>query len=72
MTDTITEEDIQKALKMLEKKDPKQATRENAIKAAQALKKMASDLLDKVDDDLKSGKLTVDDDGRVSRKSDDE
>jgi hypothetical protein len=67
MSTNISEEEIQKALTMLEKENPEKATRENAIKAAEGLKQMASLLLDRVDEDLKSGKLKVEDDGEVSR-----
>lgn len=64
-----TEEEIQKALKMLEEKDPKKATRENAIKTVKGLMQLAGVLVDKVDEDLKSGKLKVSDDGEVTRDS---
>ena len=64
-----TEEEIQKALKMLVEKDPKKATRENAIKTVKGLMQLAGVLVDKVDEDLKSGKLKVSDDGEVTRDS---
>lgn len=62
-----TEEEIQKALKMLEEKDPKKATRENAIKSIEGLRQLAGVLVDKVDEDLQSGKVKVSDDGEVTR-----
>lgn len=62
-----TEEEIQKALKILKKNDPKKATRENALKTIEGMRKMASALVDRVDDDLKSGKVIVSDDGKVTR-----
>lgn len=63
-----SEEEIQKALKMLKKDNPEKATRENAIKAAEGLKQMAGLFLDKIDEDLKSGKLIVKEDGEVIKK----
>ncbi len=62
-----TEEEIQKALKILKKNDPMQATRENAIKTIEGLRQFAGILVDKVDEDLRSGKVTVSDDGEVIR-----
>lgn len=62
-----TEEEIQKVLKMLEKSDPEKATRENAIKTIQGLQGLAGALVDRVDEDLKSGKVTVSEDGEVTR-----
>lgn len=62
-----TEEEIQKVLKMLEKSDPEKATRENAIKTIEGMQKMAGALVDRVDEDLKSGKVTVSEDGEITR-----
>ncbi len=62
-----TEEEIQKVLKMLEKSDPEKATRENAIKIIQGLQGLAGALVDRVDEDLKSGKVTISEDGEVTR-----
>ncbi len=62
-----TEEEIQKVLKMLEKSDPEKATRENAIKTIQGLQGLAGALVDRVDEDLKSGKVTISEDGEVTR-----
>lgn len=70
MTKKITEEEIRKVLKMLEESDPKKATRENAIKTIQGMKQMAGMVVDKIDDDLKTGKVKVDDKGKVTRKQD--
>jgi len=68
MTKKITEEEIQKVLKMLEESNPKKATIENAIKTIQGMKQMAGMVVKKIDKDLKTGKVKVDDNGRVSRK----
>lgn len=65
----IPEEEIQKVLKMLRESNPEKATRENAIKTIQGMKTMASIVVDKIDDDLQTGKVKVSDDGKVSRKS---
>lgn len=70
MTKKITEAEIQKVMKMLEKSDPKKATRENAIKAIQGMKAMAGEVVDRIDEDLKTGKVKVDDRGKVTRKED--
>lgn len=70
MTKKITEEEIQKVLKMLEESAPEKATRENAIKTIQGMKQMAGMVVDKIDEDLKTGKVKVDDKGKVSRKTD--
>lgn len=66
-----TEEEIQKVLKMLEKSDPEKATRENAIKTIQGLQGLAGALVDRVDEDLKSGKVSISEDGEITRKSTD-
>jgi hypothetical protein len=66
MTQKPTEQEIQEALELLEKTTPDEATRENAIKTVEGMKKMASDLVDRVDEDLESGKVTVSDDGKVA------
>ncbi len=62
-----TEEEIQKVLKMLEKSDPEKATRENAIKTIQGLQGLAGALVDRVDEDLQSGKVTISEDGEITR-----
>jgi hypothetical protein len=67
MTKQPTEAEIQKVLKMLEESDPDNATRENAVKAIEGMKTMASGVIDKIDDDMKSGKIEVSDDGKVTR-----
>lgn len=64
----ITEEEIQKVLKMLEESDPDKATRENAIKTIEGMRELAGTLVDKVQEDLKSGKVAVSNDGEVTRK----
>lgn len=68
MTKQPTEAEIQKVIKMLEESDPANATRENAIKVIEGMKTMASGVIDKIDDDLKTGKVKVSDDGKVTRK----
>ena len=67
MTKQPPEEEIQKVLKMLEESKPEEATRENAIKVIEGMKTMAGKVVDKIDDDLKTGKVKVDDDGKVTR-----
>lgn len=62
-----TEEEIQKVIKMLEESDPKKATRENALKVIEGMKGMAGMVVDRIDDDMKSGKVQVSDDGKVTR-----
>lgn len=62
-----TEEEIQKVVKMLKESDPEKATRENAIKAIEGMKTMAGMVVDKIDDDLQSGKAEVAEDGKVTR-----
>ncbi len=62
-----TEAEIQKVIKMLEKSNPEKATRENAIKVIQGMKTMAGMVVDRIDDDMKSGKIAVSDDGKVTR-----
>jgi len=56
MTKQPTEAEIQKVLKMLEESDPSSATRENALKAIDGMKTMAGKVVDRIDDDMKSGK----------------
>lgn len=65
----IPEEEIQKVLKMLRESNPEKATRENAIKTIQGMKNMAGMVVDKIDEDLKTGKVKVSDKGEVTRKS---
>ena len=67
MTKQPTEAEIQKVLKMLEESDPHNATRENAIKAIEGMKAMAGKVVDRIDDDMKSGKIEVSDDGEITR-----
>ena len=67
MTKQPTEAEIQKVIKMLEESDPANATRENAIKAIEGMKTMAGKVIDKIDDDMKSGKIEVSADGEVTR-----
>ena len=65
----IPEEEIQKVLKMLRESDPKKATRENAIKTIQGMKTMAGMVVNKIDEDLKTGKVKVSNKGKVTRKN---
>lgn len=60
-----SEEDIQKVLKMLEETQPDKATREYAIQTIERMKSMANVLLDRIEDDVQSGKVTVNDKGEV-------
>jgi len=62
-----TEAEIQKVIKMLEESNPEKATRENAIKAIQGMKIMAGMVVDRIDNDMKTGKVEVSDDGKVTR-----
>lgn len=59
--------EIQKVVKMLEESDPANATRENALKVIKGMKTMAGKVIDRIDDDMKSGKIEVSDDGKVTR-----
>jgi hypothetical protein len=65
-----TEIEIQKVLKMLKESDPAKATRENALKAIEGMKTMAGKVIDRIDDDMKSGKVRIDKKGQVTRKTD--
>lgn len=66
-TNIPPEEEIQKILKVLKETRPEEATRENAIKTIEGMKAFANMLVDKVDEDLKSGKVKVNDRGEVLR-----
>lgn len=63
-----TEEEIQKVIKMLEESNPQKATRENALKVIEGMRTMAGTVVDRIDDDLKSGKVKIEDDGKVTRE----
>lgn len=67
MTQMHSEEDIQTMLASLRASNPELATREGAIQALDRLRNLAKTVVDKVDEDLSSGRLTVDDDGEVTR-----
>lgn len=69
MSKTPTEEDIQKVLKMLRETQPEKATREYAIKTIESMKSMASMMVDRIDEDLKSGKVKINEKGEVVRGS---
>lgn len=62
-----TAAEIKKVLKMLEESDPDNATRENAIKVIEKMRGMAGMVVDRIDEDLKSGKIRVDEKGKVTR-----
>ena len=62
-----TETEIQKVIKMLEESDSANATRENALKVIEGMKTMAGKVVDRIDDDMKSGKIELSDDGKVTR-----
>jgi hypothetical protein len=66
-TNIPPEDEIQKILKVLKETRPEEATRENAIKTIESMKALANILVDRVDDDLKSGKVKVNDKGEVFR-----
>lgn len=72
MTKTPPEEEIQKVIRMLEESNPEQATRENAIKVIEKMKQMAGVVVDRIDEDLKTGKIEISEGGEVSRKEVDE
>ena len=63
-----TEEEIQKVIKMLAESNPDNATRENAIKVIEGMKSMAGSVVDRIEDDLKTGKVKVSDEGEVVRE----
>ena len=67
MSKTPTEEDIQTVLKMLQETQPEKATRQEAIKTIESMKSVAKIIVDKVSEDLKSGKVTVNKKGEVLR-----
>jgi len=62
-----TEAEIQKVIKMFKESNPEKATRENAIKAIKGMKTMARMVVDRIDNDMKTGKVEVSDDGKVTR-----
>ena len=64
-----TEAEIQKVIKMFKESNPEKATRENAIKAIKGMKTMAGMVVDRIDDDMKSGKIEASDDGKVTRNN---
>jgi hypothetical protein len=70
MAKKITEAEIEKVIKMLEESDPSKATRENAIKVIESMKQMAGSVIDRIDEDLKTGKVNIDESGKVTRKTD--
>ena len=56
---------------MLEESNPEKATRENALKVIEGIKTMAGTVVDRIDDDLKSGKVKIEDDGKITREETD-
>jgi hypothetical protein len=70
MAKKITEEEIEKVIKMLEESDPTKATRENAVKVIEGMKQMAGSVIDRIDEDLKTGKVKIDETGKATRKTD--
>jgi len=70
MAKKITEAEIEKVIKMLEESDPAKATRENAIKVIEGMKQMAGNVINRIDEDLKTGKVKIDETGKVGRKTD--
>ncbi len=67
MSKTPTKEDIQTVLKMLQDTKPEKATREEAIKTIESMRSVAKIIVDRVSDDLKSGKVIVNKKGEVLR-----
>lgn len=67
MTQVHSEEDIQTMLTSLRASNLELATREAAIEALDRLRNLAKTVVDKVDEDVSSGRLTVDEDGEVTR-----
>jgi hypothetical protein len=63
-----TEEEIQKVIKMLADSNPDSATRENALKVIEAMKSMAGSVVDRIEDDLKTGKVKISEEGEVVRE----
>lgn len=70
MTKKITETEIDKVIKMLKESDPEKATRNNAIKVIEGMKQLAGTAINRIDEDLKTGRLKVDEKGGVTRKTD--
>ncbi len=68
MTKTPTEAEIQRILIVLEKTHPKKATREYAIKTIESMRKFASMVVDRVEEDLESGKIKINKKGEVTRE----
>lgn len=64
---TPPEEEIQKILKLLKETHPEEATRDKTIKTIESMKAFASIIVERVDEDLKSGKLEVNDKDEVFR-----
>lgn len=67
MTKQPTKAEIQKVLAMIGKDHPERATRANAIKLIETMRTMAGTMLDKIEEDLKSGKVKVNEKGEVIR-----
>lgn len=68
MNDTPNEAEIQRILKVLEKTHPEKATREYAIKTIESMRRFASMVVDRVEEDLESGKIKINKKGEVTRE----
>lgn len=67
-----TEIEIQEALELLKKTSSNEVTRERAIQIVNNMGALAGMVVDRIDDDLKIGRVKVSDDGKVTRESKDE
>lgn len=67
-----TEIEIQEALELLKKTSSNEVTRERAIQIVNNMRALAGMVVDRIDDDLKIGRVKVSDDGKVTRESKDE
>lgn len=68
MTEAPKEAEIQRILKILKQKHPERATREYAIKTIESMKKFATMVVDRIEEDLESGKIKINKKGEVTRE----
>jgi hypothetical protein len=66
MTNIPTEAEIQRVLELLKKSHPDKATREYAIKTIEGMKKFASVVVDRIEEDMESGRLQINDKGEIT------
>ncbi|MBU0777016.1 hypothetical protein KKH23_00610 [Patescibacteria group bacterium] len=62
------EKEIQKILKILKQTHPEKATRKYAIKTIKSMRKFASMVIDRIEEDLESGKIKISEKGEVMRE----